>query len=216
LRSEARFSIEQCADLAAGVLEALDVAQAFVVGYSMGGPVALRLWERHPDQVAALVLGATALRFNESWYDRVSWRFIAAFEWLLRTTDDEWFIRRVIREVIEQDDSIQRWQGWLFGELERGNPRDVRDAGVALSRFDATGFADRIDVPRAVIVTDHDQLVPPRRQRRMAAALRAPAFVIHADHNVPLVRAEPFVAALQAALDEVEAQAGLEPTHQLT
>ena len=34
-----------------------------VVGYSMGGPVAQLLWQRHPDLVAGLVLCATSDRF---------------------------------------------------------------------------------------------------------------------------------------------------------
>jgi pimeloyl-ACP methyl ester carboxylesterase len=206
LRGEVPFSIEQCADMAAGVLDALALPRAVVVGYSMGGPVALRLWDRHPAKVAALVLGASALRFNERWYDRATWRVVAVFQWLLRATSDRWFMRRVIHEVLDQDPSLEHLRGWLFGELERGNPRDLHDAGVALSRFDASELAFQIDVPSAVIVTEQDQLVPPRRQRHMATALRASTFVIAGDHNVPLVRSEPFVAALRSALDAVEVE----------
>ncbi len=56
----------------------------------------------------------------------------------MRATGDRWFVRRVVREVIEQDPSLEPLRGWLFGELERGNPRDLHDAGVALSRFDGS------------------------------------------------------------------------------
>jgi pimeloyl-ACP methyl ester carboxylesterase len=216
LRTEARFTLERCADLAAGVLDALEISKAVVVGYSMGGPIALRLWERHPERVAALVLGATALRFDERWYDRATWRVVAVFEWLLRVTGDRWFVRRIVREVIEQDASMEAWRGWLFGELQRGNPRDLHDAGVALSRFDGSGLVCGIDIPRAVIVTEQDQLVPPHRQQLMAEALAAPKYSIPADHSVPLVRSSVFVDALRTALDAVERELSDPPVREPT
>ncbi len=188
LRTEAPFTLERCADLAAGVLDALGIPSAVVVGYSMGGPIALRLWERHPHHVAALVLGATALTFNERWYDRMTWRVVAVLEWLLRATGDRWFVRRIVREVIEQDTSMEPLRGWLFGELERGNARDLHDAGVALSRFDGSGLVAPTDIPRAVIITEQDRLVPPPRQHALAQALRASEHPIPADHDVPMVR----------------------------
>lgn len=43
-------------DLVAATLDALDIAEADVVGYSMGGRLALQLALAHPDRVACLVL----------------------------------------------------------------------------------------------------------------------------------------------------------------
>ncbi len=55
------LTIETMADDTAGLLRALGVARAYVLGWSTGGEVALALAVRHPDVVAALVLsGATA------------------------------------------------------------------------------------------------------------------------------------------------------------
>ncbi|MBW3632871.1 MAG: alpha/beta hydrolase [Chloroflexi bacterium] len=49
------FSYEQLADDVAAVMEHLGVAQADVVGYSMGGNTGLQLAIRHPDRVRKLV-----------------------------------------------------------------------------------------------------------------------------------------------------------------
>ncbi len=47
MRSIAPFSLEDCADDAAALLEQLGAGRVIVVGYSMGGPVGLLLARRH-------------------------------------------------------------------------------------------------------------------------------------------------------------------------
>jgi 3-oxoadipate enol-lactonase len=66
IRSREPFSLEDCADDAAGLLRELGVRNAIVAGYSMGGPVALLLARRHPDRVRGLVLIATAAELARS------------------------------------------------------------------------------------------------------------------------------------------------------
>lgn len=56
----ARYSLPRTADDLARVLDALDVARAAVLGYSMGGRVALQLALAHPDRIGALVLESTS------------------------------------------------------------------------------------------------------------------------------------------------------------
>jgi 3-oxoadipate enol-lactonase len=58
--AEAGYSIADLADDAAGVLDALDIAGAHVLGISMGGMVAQELALRHPHVVRTLVLGCTS------------------------------------------------------------------------------------------------------------------------------------------------------------
>ena len=48
LRPEARFELEDAADDAAALVEALGVGPVITVGYSMGGPVSMLLARRHP------------------------------------------------------------------------------------------------------------------------------------------------------------------------
>ena len=60
----AQFLLDDCADDAAALLDALDIDRAVVVGYSMGGATAQLLWQRHPERVAGLVLCSTTARWE--------------------------------------------------------------------------------------------------------------------------------------------------------
>ena len=58
------FSYELMADDVAGLLRALDVPSADVLGYSMGGGAALQLAIRHPELVRKLVVVSAGYRYD--------------------------------------------------------------------------------------------------------------------------------------------------------
>lgn len=64
------ITYERLADDAAGVLEALNVPVADVLGYSMGGTVAIGMAIRHPDRVGKQVILSGPSR-REGWYPEV-------------------------------------------------------------------------------------------------------------------------------------------------
>ncbi|KAG5481563.1 hypothetical protein LSCM1_05586 [Leishmania martiniquensis] len=61
--SPVAYTLEDMAEDAAGLLKALKISQAHVVGCSMGGMIAQLLTLRHPEMVASLCLHSTSARF---------------------------------------------------------------------------------------------------------------------------------------------------------
>ena len=61
------YSIELMAEDTAGLLDALGVGKAHVLGISLGGRIALELTLRHPNMVSKLILVSTGPRVVKSW-----------------------------------------------------------------------------------------------------------------------------------------------------
>lgn len=93
---------------------------------------------------------------------------------------------------------------WSARELSRHDPRLVCEAALALGSFSSRGWIDGVNVPVAVIATEHDQLVPLRRQIKLADHI--PSAVLHpvsGDHFSVTRQADQFIAALNESCDEV-------------
>ena len=192
IRSEEPFTLEAAADDAAGLLEVLGVETAVVVGYSMGGPISMLLWRRHPALVGGLVFEATALEWRASRRERWIWRGIGVVEWFFRSRRSTSMVDRWLREAIFTEPSLAEHRAWFKGELQRGDAGDIGHAGRALGRYDARSFAAEVDVPVAVLLTTKDRLVRPRKQRALADATRAHVVELNADHDAPFVNGKRF------------------------
>lgn len=207
MRSEHPFTLEDAADDAAALLRTLDTGPAILVGYSMGGPIACLLWERHPDLVRGLVLEATALEWRAKRRERMALRFTGWLELLLRMGRPRGLLDRTLRHVVESSPDLAPLQGWLKAELKRGDPTALADAGRALGHYDARPFAGRIDVPTAVVITTKDKLVKPRKQRALAAAIPgATTWPLPADHDACLLAPREFAETTASAIADVIAR----------
>jgi pimeloyl-ACP methyl ester carboxylesterase len=72
---------------------------------------------------------------------------------------------------------------WANEELRRADSRSIREAAAELGRFSSRGWIGDVDVPTSVIVAMKDQLVPPRRQLKLARAIpHAVATFVNGDH----------------------------------
>lgn len=210
IRDPHRFSLEACADDIAALLRHLGIGPVVAVGYSMGGPVATLLWRRHRDLVSGLVLEATGLEWQETWQERLTWRLMWLVAMLFRWDTGRYLLARASGGAgIEVPEWLHAYRAWLEGEFRRGDPTDLAEAGRALGRYDARPFAHEIDVPTAVVVTTRDQLVHPRKQYELAAAIGAKVFEFAGDHTTAVLEQEAFaevtLRAIAAVSGEVEA-----------
>jgi len=187
LRVDARFELEDVADDAAALLEALEVEPVIAVGYSMGGPVAMLLARRHPQLVRGLVVEATALEWCSSMLDRVRWKTLRIIGPLLRSFAYQRSLIHGIRRLLGPGHALQPYVPWLGGEMRRNDPLTMVQAGQAISRYDSRRWAGELELPAASLVTTRDRLVKPRRQYALAKALRAEVRELPGDHLSPWV-----------------------------
>lgn len=218
------FRLADVADDAAALIRALNVGPVTAVGYSMGGPIALLLWRRHPELVSGLVLCATSATFNVTRTDHWLWRFMGVLQLVMRLFPRHWWERGSqaivdgrlplqLTRMIGTDlpEQLGGLLPWMVGEVDRGSAEDVAEAGRELSRFDARGWVSMVDVPAAVIVTMRDKLVGVASQRDLATRLGTDTTVIEldVDHDAMITRADAFVPALLAAVDAVTGADGV-------
>ena len=208
LRSPEPFSLQDCADDAAALLEQLGVGRAIVVGYSMGGPVGMLLARRHPGRVAALVMQATALEWHDTARERGVWRLLPVFDLGLRLGFGAGFFEGVIDRAVDEDPELDRYRSWLAAEFQRATARDLVATGRALSRYDARPWAGQLGIPAAVLVTTRDRLVPSAKQHELAKVLRASVLEVDADHDLPLAKGGEYARLTRLSVDRTAAAAG--------
>jgi pimeloyl-ACP methyl ester carboxylesterase len=201
LRTHVPFRLADCAADAAALLAYIEAGPAFVVGYSMGGPITQLLARDNPDCVRGMVFCATA----QEWRDprmRVTWRLMSLLRLVLGLAPHRAW-RAGLRWMGFPDSALTTW---VSAELTRGSARDIAEAGRELGRHDARSWIGSLRAPAAVVVTTEDADVPPRKQRQLAAALRAPTFDVGGNHMSVAGSPQEFAAALLAALDAVGAK----------
>ena len=206
LRPNVAFSLEDCADDAAAVVRALGVTSVCTVGYSMGGPISMLVWMRHPELVQGMVLQATALEWNGTVKERARWKMSRYFAPLFRKLSSPRVIQFGVSRLIPRGHETHRFVPWLLGETRRNDAWIIHQAGQALAKFDATSFASSIPVPVSYVLTLRDRLVPPHKQRALAAATNAHVIELDGDHFVSLEQLGDYAAATRQAVDVVTAQ----------
>lgn len=140
------------------VLE-LGMERAVYVGLSMGGYVALRLAEKAPGRVRALVLCDTRAEAdgNEAKLKR------AAAVDLVRSRGTAAFVEPFLNDALSQKTKTEKPKAveFLKGVAGKSSPEAVASALAALAaRGDMTAALPGIKVPTAVLVGSQDKITP--------------------------------------------------------
>lgn len=205
IRSGAPFRLDDCADDAAALCEVLGIRRVVAVGYSMGGPIAMLTWRRHPELVAGLVLGATAGCFISTPEERRTMAGLAGLAVLARVTPPaarNWFAARLI------DRRGKAPTPWTMRQVQRHDWTALLEAGTEIGRFDALGWVGEIGVPVAQLLTEEDHVVPLWRQEKLLAGLPAArSWRVAAHHDAVVSAPATFLPALEEACTWVATEA---------
>ena len=198
--------VEGLGDLAAHVARVAEhegMAPAAVLGYSMGGIIALRLAAERPDAVAAVVLLASAGIVSTT---------RRAELWLALTT-----ALRPARLVAHARGAIARrpaLRAAVFGYWGAEDPRalspeavvgfleaqpehaDLRRAARALVRDDPRAYLDRVRCPALVVWGARDRLIPLEDGFELARGLGAPLRILPATGHLVVGECPEECAAL--------------------
>jgi pimeloyl-ACP methyl ester carboxylesterase len=177
LRSKkpARYRLSDMADDAAGLLRALDLAPAHVIGASMGGMIAQTLAARHPD----LVLSLTSIMSNTGSVLTGRPGFAIYPLFLQRPSKGrEAAIKRTM-EVFETIGSrgLEKDMDLIRDMAERSYDRDHdaaapgRQLAAIIASGNRTKEIRRIKAPTLVIHGDEDRMVGPSGGRATARAI---------------------------------------------
>lgn len=208
MRTEAPFTLEEAADDHAALLDVLGIPQVVACGYSMGGPIAMLLAERHPEKVAGLVLGATTLDFSSgSWWARARWRLMPLLGAAIRLGHGDRIVASYLRVVAEQEPAFSEHRAWVRGEWRRQSAQDIVQGGEAMAAFDMRERASALrHLPTAVVLSNRDQLVGRWRQRAMAEALDAEVVELEGDHFANLEAPKHLAEAVVEGVERVVAR----------
>jgi pimeloyl-ACP methyl ester carboxylesterase len=203
------FSLADCADDVAALMDVLGVDRAVFAGFSMGSIIAQRMWRQHPDRTAGLVLCATTDRFRNTLPELLFHQSMELAMLGTRGLSRSRAVRRAARGAARAldlgPDDIHEW---AIDQWRSTSPWAVGQALAALGRHHSRPWLGRIDVPTAVVVTCHDKVIP--KDRQLDVARRIPGATIHdipAGHAACALESEIFVPALLEAVATVVARA---------
>jgi len=207
IRSEG-FSLYDCADDVAALIEALGLDDVIVCGYSLGSIVAQRVWRQHPEKVQGLVLCATTDRFALTPSERVFFTGmgVAMFgaRGISRSRAASTAARATARALDLAPSDIHEWAS---REFRSTSPWAVGQALAALGRHHSRPWIGRIDVPTAVVVGTRDRVIAPVRQFSLARSI--PGATVHdvdGGHAMCVLEAERFVPVVVEAVNTVNAR----------
>ena len=207
IRSD-EFSLYDCADDVAALIDALELDDVIVCGYSLGSIVAQRVWRQHPDLVQGLVLCATTDRFALTPSERVFFTGmgVAMFgaRGISRSRTALTAARATARALDLEPSDIHEW---AMREFRSTSPWAVGQALAALGQHHSRPWIGRIDVPTAVVVGTRDRVIAPARQFSLAKAI--PGATVHdvdGGHAMCVLEAEKFVPVVVEAVNTVNAR----------
>lgn len=200
------YTLEQLADDAKGLLDALKIKQTHWVGLSMGGMIAQAFALKHPGVLQSVVLADTTSRrppdAAKMWGDRIATAKEKGMGALVDSTLARWFTepyRNSRKDVMER-----------IAKDIRGTPvNGFVGCCHAISKVDYLDRLKEIRIPALVMVGEHDHGTPPEAARAIQQNLPGSELKIipSAAHLSSIEQSKIFNDAMVGFLDRVSKRA---------
>jgi pimeloyl-ACP methyl ester carboxylesterase len=186
------FTLSDAAHRTAAVLSARFDEPVVLVGFSLGGPVALHVAAHFPGLVSGLVLASTSHHFPRS---RVIHIAAPLIETVTRSRFGDWMRRSETRNG--------RLPPSIAHARPRLHPQTVAAAARCLGGIDLSLMCQGISVPTSVVVTSTDRMIPPQRQRDLATVMNASVVEVDGPHTIYESNPAAFANAVGQGIDHV-------------
>ena len=165
---EGDYSIEQMANDVALLCEHLDIKEAYFIGSSMGGMILQFLSYQHPTLVKKSIICNSALNRHNAY----GFFLHAQLKMIKANTDPRLIIEANCNWLFSYEYLSQTEVMEDFFRLVMNNPHPFTVTGysgqqAALSSFDATPWADKIEVPTLIIGSTDDLINNERMTREL-------------------------------------------------
>ncbi len=191
------------ADVAAGLLDALDVERANVLGIFMGGMVAQELALRHPARVERLVLVGTYARPDARRQILLrQWRDLAAMDPPVEMMVRERLLWTLADDTLEQGDLIEDMTRFYSRDRAPFTPDVFARQCEACLEHDTLDRLAEIRQPTFVVCGREDRLTPLKLHEELAQGIPgARLATFHGAHLALVESAEPFNRAVLQFLE---------------
>ena len=190
-------NIEDYAAFTLAFLDALRLDSAVVAGHSMGGAIAMELALRHQARVQALVLIATAPKFDIP-KDRIeTWRAVTMGRASQPFNNDGYSPKTIATkpEIIRE--------GW--GEQIQTDPRVRWGDLVACSQVDLRDRISQLDKPTLILAGADDSITPTAEAEFLRGRIKGARLEVVPDagHRLTTERPDVVNIAIEKFLDEL-------------
>jgi 3-oxoadipate enol-lactonase len=196
------YTLDQLAEQASGLLDALAIAQVHFLGLSMGGMIGQALALAKPHRLASLLLCDTTSRIpleaQPLWQERIRIAESEGMEPLVEPTIARWFtapFRAARPEVIER----------VRAMIRETSPLGYSGCCHAIAALDLTAVIHAIQVPAMIIVGEEDQGTPMAMSEAIHGQIAGSELLVipSASHLSNTEQPEAFNSAVTAFLNRV-------------
>jgi 3-oxoadipate enol-lactonase len=193
------YSTEMMADDTAALLKFLNVDNAHILGFSMGGMIAQTIALKYPELVKSLLLISTAARFPARAKHLVQiWLRMLNENVSLETRIREGFLWVYTNEFFEHDETVTASVNLALNHPYPLSTHGFAGQVAALIQHDTRSRISQISVPTLVLIGGDEILIPVECSEELAAKIPKAELVIleRGGHNCWMEFPEPFNQAV--------------------
>jgi 3-oxoadipate enol-lactonase len=200
------YSTEMMADDAVALLKFLNVDNAHILGFSMGGMIAQIIALKYPELVRSLLLNTTAAQFPAKAKHLVqTWLRMLNENVSLETRIREGFLWVYTNEFFEDDETVMASVNLAINHPHPLSTHGFAGQVAALMKHDTRSQISQISVPTLVLIGGDDIFIPIEFSEELAAKILKAELVIleRGGHNCWMEFPELFNQAVMQFLGRV-------------